>query len=275
MMRALLLAVTIVVSLAAAPSAHADRFRGLTGQGETVTLSEELLFNWHAGCRNGTRLGERRTGFVSADGGPIGEAIEGRARYRLALKRGRIALVVTRMRGRLRGPEASPAHRVWRGTFEARVTIRRHGVVSDHCSARTRWVAKPEGLGTGSVSYSASMNNPARAFDSSTETIFARGSRRLVEVSAEPGDHVLIFDFRPPAGGELKAGRRYEIVNGYPGASFSKLGSDEHCFRGFFVVHAIRFDRLGRLMRFHVTWEQPCEPGEPPWTGSIDWRATA
>lgn len=290
-MRRLLLAVVLLGALpspAAAqytPLAAQDRltFRGVTGQDRPALITYDVSGRvdsvevvWRPRCRRGTRIRVKTTAFGPAGDQEIGRVLDAVGRYRMPESGGRIGLIRIRMRGRLAGAETDIAHQVWSGTLRARIDVRRHGVPSDRCALSTRWRARPEGIGTGRWEMSEGYTTPARSFDSSATRIVVKGTPQAFDVLAEPDDFFLDAWFRAPSLNRLRPGVRYAIDEEVPGAAqFTMFGGEDSCNGGSFVVHALEFDELRRLVHVRVSWEQPCPDGRPPWTGTIEWRATA
>jgi hypothetical protein len=274
---------------APALATRAPTFRGLTGQdrellieAETDGKAERIAFNWRARCPSGFRLRAQDALFAPTDGGAVA-AMRGTGRYRFPDRGGRIALASTRLSGALRGSPLEPARQVWEGTFRAVVSVRRHGRFVERCSLRTRWIAKPEGIGQGRFTMAGGGDWVGSTvvwnYDPSNATISAKGDRRRVSIDVQAFDETnWTADFTAPSLNKLTPGQRYTTDDDTPGAATMMVwGDGRGCnSEGSFAVKAIEMDRLRRLMAITVEFEQFCSDSanEGPSRGTIEWRAT-
>ncbi|HEX8120120.1 MAG TPA: hypothetical protein VF549_02535 [Solirubrobacteraceae bacterium] len=289
-MRWLVVVCALVVCGAVAPPAFATRaptFRGLTGQDRELVIqaepegdAERVDFTWRAKCPSGFRLRAQDASFAPVDGRAVA-TLRGTGRYRFPDRGGRIALASTRLSGALRGPAAEPARQVWEGTFRAVVSVRRHGRFVERCTLRTRWIAKPEGIGEGRFTMAGGGDwvgsNVTWNYDPTNATISAKGDRRRVGIDIQAFDETnWTADFTAPALNRFTPGQRYTTDFDTPGAATMMVwGDGRGCNSGgSFTIRAIEMDRLRRLMAVTVDFEQYCDGDEGPSRGTIEWRAT-
>ena len=274
-----------------APAAAQDvPYRGVTTQGGLVTLTADergrtggFTVRWRAGCTNGRVFRRQVTTFalLGEEARPA-RRITARDRFKAPDRGGRIGTIVMRMTGRFVESPRGPGLRRWEGTVRARIVVRRHGRVSERCAMGARWRAMPEGIGTGRFTAATEPREPDEtpasfAYDATSATISALGTREVVHFDLEANDDRLIsVIFRAPALNRLRAGQRYEGHNLASGAaSVSMSGTDLCAATGDFAITAMRFDRLRRLVHFAATFEATCSSPYEIVRGSLEWRAAS
>ena len=262
--------------------------RGVTGQKRDITFTADvdgrtgdLVVEWDARCRNGTRFAPQTTTFEAPPQGAGRRVIAGTGRYRVPERGGRIARVTALIDGRRTGSSADPARQIWSGTLRIRAVMRRHGRLTDVCTLRTRWRAGPQGFGAGTWEVRADAPRPGsppfHRRDPAGWTMSASGTRDAVSLSSRATDsQSWSASFRAPTLNRLEPGRTYtpsEVSGGADMSVDDAAGSG--CSDVSFTVESIAFDELKRLAALRVAYVRDCGSGFGGlWRGVVDWRAT-
>jgi hypothetical protein len=292
--RAAVAAAALLAVLGAPAAAHAQldgttsSARGVTSQKRDVTFTVDsggrvgdLVVEWDARCRNGTRFAPQTTTFDAPPEGAGRTIITGTGRYRVPERGGRIARVTAVISGRRSGPADNVAAQAWSGTLRIRAVMRRHGRLTDVCTLRTRWRARPQGFGAGTWEVRPDVPRPdGPPFyrrDPLPDTMAASGTRDAVTVesrSREAGSWSA--SFRAPALNRLEQGRTYTPTPGVSGGADMNVDdpSSTSCSDTSFTVQSIAFDELKRLVALRVSYVRDCGEGSGIWRGTIDWRAS-
>ena len=273
---------------AAAQLETAVSVRGVTGQKRDLTFTADaagrtgdLVVEWDARCRNGTRFAPQTTTFDAPPEGSGSEVIAGVGRYRVPERGGRIARITAVIDGRRSGPASDTARQLWSGTLRIRAVMRRHGRLTDVCTLRTRWRAGPQGFGAGTWEVRADSPGPEsppfHRRDPAGWIMSASGTRDAVSVSSRATDSEFwSASFRAPALNRLEPGRTYtesEVSGGADVSIDDAAGSG--CSDVSFTIESIAFDELKRLAALRVAYVRDCGSGSGGlWRGLIDWRAT-
>lgn len=270
------LAAVVAGFLVAAAPADAGTLRGFTHRGMNVKVTVDAtgaekvtIFNWSVRhCDRGLYHFSDSTAVVSKTG-KADNSFHAENPYTIKDPGGLRSRVTVRSRG----------HKVslyrWEGSFQAAVTIRKHGRVVDHCRFhRLHWAATaPQArveLSSDPGDYI--LQGKSYSYGTPANRIGVTGDRHRVAIATGPWTLLI----KAPAGRTLKPGHfpnalREPFSGRRAGVELAGDGRGCNEIKGEFTVKRAKFDKRG-VKALTLSFVQHCEGGDPASRGTVTYH---
>jgi hypothetical protein len=259
--------VAVAVVLLCAVPADATRLRGYTARGLNVRIDTDATgaatyarFNWHVRRCDSRLHSYADSTVVDSKSAPAARFVTGNP-YTVRSPGG------VRSRVTVHTTARKVSTYLWKGTFRAFVTVRRHGRVVDRCGfRRIRWTAATElaRLDLSSDRYDPILQGKSYSYLAPPQRIDVTGGRYEVDIYAGPWR--LAISHRTLRPGHYRSRLA-------PGRGIDLSGDGRGCDEASaeFTITRTRFDHRG-VKAISFSFAQHCEGGRSAARGTFTYR---